>query len=162
MKKIKDFGSRYSLYEINPKYDNDKLSLQEKRGHVSYKKVTSDEYTIQLSHVSKNTSLVFLDPYFPNWEIVARDKQSVKGITHSKIYNYANVWNIHTDALISSLPESDYKQNSDGTVDLSVTLLFKKSALYPITIYISIVTYAVIIGYGFVMLILYLRRKFKK
>jgi hypothetical protein len=160
-KKIKDFGSRYSLYEINPLFANDKLSLQGK-GKIAYKKINSDQYTIELSSISKNSRLVFLDPYFSNWEIVSRNNYPIQGSNHFKIYNYANAWDINTDVIRSTLPKSEYKENADGTVDISLTMQFQKHILYPIIVFVSIASYITIFGYIFILLIPRILDKIKK
>ncbi len=153
-KKIKDFGSRYTLYEINSKYINDKIYLQDGKGKITYKKITSDEYTINLSHINQNARIIFLDPYFTNWELSTLKNDPLKGSEHTKIFNYANAWKINTDELKATLPKSEYKQNSDGTIDISLKLRFQKSILYPIAIIISIITYIGILGYALTILIL--------
>jgi len=76
--KIANFGSRYSLYEINPEFQNEKLYLTsdiaqfpENFSKLTYKKITSYEYKISINQLNEKTNLVFLDPYHRQWELYA-------------------------------------------------------------------------------------------
>ncbi|MEK7148041.1 MAG: hypothetical protein AAB758_01975, partial [Patescibacteria group bacterium] len=73
--KIKDFGSRYSLYKINPKYHNEKIYISDspatfinQGAQLSFIRLAAHSYDIEISDLTSQLSLVFLDPYLKNWK----------------------------------------------------------------------------------------------
>lgn len=99
--KIKDFGKRYTLYEINQKFDNDKIYLStssalfaQSSQKVTYKKNNDSEYEITVSHIDKNDTLFFLEPFDQRWKLNIKQNITNQPLTteHIVVEDYANGW----------------------------------------------------------------------
>lgn len=152
--KIDDFGDRYSLYEINPKFRNKKIYLtsdlsefSENYAQLNYNKLNSYKYEIEIYHLDKKTNLVFLDPYHKQWEIYADvSHDSVVNGPHDVVFNYANGWKLDPDELINSLNRDQYIQNDDGSINLNLILYFKPHRYLILSAVISLVSLTTVIA----------------
>lgn len=105
-KKISDFGKRYSLYEISPRFNSQKIYLTEDVqrvptdfSEVSYTKLSNHEYNITIYSGGKNKSLVFLEPFLNGWKLFNAKGSEVKKITNHLPFGYANAWEISSSGL---------------------------------------------------------------
>jgi len=130
-KKIRDFGSRYSLYSIIDKYKTDKLFTTDNINEfsdieeVKYEKKQSYEYNIKISNLSGKKYLVFLDPYSKGWNIYLQNSSGVllpfKNIIS---YRYGNSWLLDTDYIKRNFSKTSYEQNKDGSINFNLRLYF--------------------------------------
>lgn len=140
--KIQDFGNRYSLYHINPKYENEKLFLTdsenifpEKTDNVQYVKRASYKYKVNL-RLDSVKILNFLDPFHKMWKLylIPSDsknsnisfinKKSIFDDTHEEGFDYANSWRVDPNYIKSNYSKEFYKENSDGSIDVEFVLYF--------------------------------------
>ena len=131
--KVKDFGKRYSLYEISKDFSNEKIYLTDNEDivptdfqRVKYEKLASYEYKVSINGLKGKKHLVFLDPYHKQWEWRFQKDGSdfIKG-SHAVVLDYANGWNIDADFIKKNFAKQDYVENPDGSIDLDLTLYFK-------------------------------------
>lgn len=98
--KIKDFGQRYSLYEINRHFNNQKIYLTanteviapDNNDNLTYKKVNTYLYEINIKNLNDNESLIFLDPYLQGWKLTNNNLNLSD--RHFVALGYANGWNL--------------------------------------------------------------------
>ncbi len=139
---VRDFGSRYSLYKIKPDLYLSKIHLKDTamgRGKVEWRKVSSSEYTVKLGGLDGLALMVLLEPYHGEWELTtASGKKLVPPLAqHSRIYGYANSWQLNLADLEASLPQSDYGRAPDGSLTLEIKLEFAPTRWTPYTFMIS-------------------------
>lgn len=162
-KKIKNFGSRYTLYEINPRFLNDTIYLTQNAFNVpdssqqdiQYRKISNQEYIVNIKRLQQNEELVFLNLYFPNWKLYTQDNIPLPKSNHTKIFNYANGWSINKDVIISNLPKSAYIKNSDGSVSVTLRLKFVQNGIGGILATMAVLAYAAIFVYALIVLVKY-------
>jgi hypothetical protein len=141
---------------------------------VTFKRVNSTEYKIQIKNLKDSTPLYFLDNYNNGWKIYLSESKgslcsnptnfsaqktsecqskdqidltalgylrspSFANSTHKMISGYANSWNFSISELKNN---PDYKkyatENSDGTIDLTLTLLFLPQVYYYVGMAVSL------------------------
>jgi hypothetical protein len=158
-KKISDFGNSYSLYEINDKYFTDKLYLVDKptqlpqlSNFISYTKNSSSEYSISINRLKGKKTLVFLDPYYKNWNLYIV-KPGNKDIPYQLgknivVFSYANGWVLDTESIKYNISNKYYSINSDGSINLKLRLYFEPEKYNRYLYGISLLTFAGIIIYG--------------
>lgn len=83
-KKIQDFGTRYSLYAINPEFSSPTVLVDDKP--VSFRKNADNSYNIGPLAVSQNAHLVLMEPYSRLWALTPPQG------TSSLAYGYGNSW----------------------------------------------------------------------
>ncbi len=167
--KLKDFGTRYSLYEINDRFKNEKIYLTDDIRYfpndflsLSYEKKKSYEYTIHIKDFDEKKHLVFLDPYYKDWDILFSDRKPLLRGEQDIVFDYANGWEVDPTFIKTRYPSGTYTINDDGSIDLDLVLYFQPQKYLNIGLVIS--------GSAFVGCILYLisvfyrslRRPFKK
>ncbi len=152
--KIKDFGSRYSMYEINPEFAVDKIYLAADFkqlptvNELQFKKLSSTKYQINIPSIHQDSDLVLLDPYLKEWEVTSSDgKQPILQGDHFKPFGYANGWHLNLEELIKKLPANSYSRNPDGTLSLNLLLQFKLMGFHYLFLYISIATFGLAVMY---------------
>lgn len=145
--KLSDFGGRYSLYKMNSKYLKDKLFLSE-QDHpgqtictLTYKKLNSYSYSVDISNLSNDQSIYFLEPYHELWEWYTPDMiKTVLSGEHDFAYDYANSWGISADHIRNSLAKKYYSENKDGSINARFILFFKPARYIKYNILISCAT----------------------
>lgn len=167
-KKIKSFGTKYTLYEINSKFDNEKIYLTKDPGifpsnfaDVVYKKISSAKYQITLSFKGKE-NLVFLDPYHKLWKLYLEPinqtsatstpdifKKNIFDDQHSMALNYANYWVIDSDYIKNNYSHSYYTENSDGSINVKLLLIFIPQMYFYGGLAVSLITLIICIIYLF-------------
>lgn len=164
-KKIQDFGSRYSIYEINPDYKSEKIYISDSpetfsnRGaNLAYRKNAAHSYDLQISDLSDQRTLVFLDPYLERWQLLTTSGKQVGKGNHHLALGYANMWEIDPSIVRDTIPESDYALSPDGSMQLNLRLYFQPYDYLNTVNLIS--TSAYILGIFYVLLSL--KRAMKK
>jgi len=156
--KIKDFGSRYSLYNINPQFENDKLFLADNfknfpktYNNLSYKRLNSYSYDISISHLKNSEKLIFLDPYYKDWTLHLMtpngSTEEYENGENALVFGYANGWTIDPEKIISNYNSNYYTRNTDGSINLSFRLYFDIQKYTYIAYIISGAVFAIICGY---------------
>lgn len=87
-KRIRDFGSRYSLYAINEKFFIPTVS-----GATEFKKLPNGSYAITISEASVPAQLVLLEPYNRLWQLRYTSGNGQEAINRLA-YGYGNAWEI--------------------------------------------------------------------
>ncbi len=129
-KKIKDFGNRYSLYNIASQYESNKIYVTDTYAKIpigstaSFYKLHSYEYIIKLTHISNNIKLVFLDAYDAGWQLHILGSQKILPFQHDFVQNYANGWVINTNYITENYPSTMYQKNKDGSINVTLELFF--------------------------------------
>jgi hypothetical protein len=115
-RKIRDFGTVYSLYEINPRYKNDKIFLTSDVGEyvsdvqtVQFTKLSETEYSVFLEAHNEAKTLAFLEPYNNLWELFAFDRPSgayrmLDDVGHRVMYDFANGYTLTPDHFSAGQP----------------------------------------------------------
>ncbi len=67
-------------------------------------------------------------------------KKPVFDTTHTTVYNYANQWMIDPVSIKKNFDKSYYKENSDGSIDIELTLYFKPQLYFYLGVIISSAT----------------------
>lgn len=146
--KIKDFGRRYSLYEINSDFKNEKIYLTDNLNiiphdflNVRYKKLASYKYEIKIKNLKDKKYLVFLDPYQKQWNLYfsKRNQPFLTG-SHKVVFDYANGWLIDPEKIKNDFPEEYYHLNPDRSIDLILILYFKPHDYFYVGILVSSIT----------------------
>jgi hypothetical protein len=150
--KVKDFGTRYSIYTINEKYQNQKVFLSDSLNEFSYSypdieyiKTSDNRYEITIKDTNIPEYLVFLDENLPGWEVYTKDNNKFGARQYNTPY-FTNIWKIDKD-LVSSM-----QQNSDE--DIELTLEYIPSQKYNYLFALS--TISLMLGIGYVGYKIYL------
>ncbi len=132
--KLQDFGSRYTLYKINPNYLSEKIYLTDnynffpqKFNNVHYVRKNSASYNITIDHLDKEQKMVFLDPYYKDWTLyLVKSNKSYpfEEGSNTLVFNYANGWDINPET-IKKYYSGYYTTNNDGSINLHLLLYFK-------------------------------------
>lgn len=121
--KLADFGSRYSVYEINPRYASNHISLEnDKAGGIHYSKINSEEYSIDVTHLSTDTQLQFFDAYNKEWNLQIGDIDYAKS-QNTVLNDYANSWHLNKSEIEQKYPKNITK-NTDGSINFQLHLFF--------------------------------------
>ncbi len=136
-KKLEDFGNRYTLYEINPKYNNDRIYLTDNYNlfpkdvpNVEYEKISDSLYKINLKSIGKLRKLVFLDSYYKDWTLYidgGSEPMAYRKGKNDPVQEFANGWEIDPVDIKKNFSEDYYSINSDGSLNLNMTLFFEPS-----------------------------------
>ncbi|MEK7090984.1 MAG: hypothetical protein AAB887_00570 [Patescibacteria group bacterium] len=164
-KKLQEFGTRYVLYEINPKYNNDRIYLTDSYEifpknlpNIEYEKVSDSLYNISLKSISKSRKLVFLDSYYKDWTLYVKGDSETKAYQKGKnvpVQGFANGWEINLDEIIKNFSKGYYTTNMDGSINIKMTLYFEPSKYNKPTRIISAMTFVIL---GLSQLILLAKR----
>ncbi|GEM_PF-1406273 len=140
--KLTDFGQRYSVYKIAEKYDSDRVYVasdtarsldSNAKSLVRYEKLSSDRYSITFSRSDIYNNLVFLDPYYRDWEVIHNDNEVF--LDQSVAFGYANAWN--------TLPLIE----NSNTEDVTVQLVFRPQQYSLFAYSVSIITVLLLLSY---------------
>lgn len=133
-KKIRDFGSRYTLYEINSRYDNDRIYLTDNYNtfpknlpNVDYEKRSDSLYKIRLTNIKKLQKLVFLDSYYRDWTLYIEgpELKAYRAGQNVPVQDFANGWEIDPDEIKNTFSNDYYTLNEDGSLNLNIHLYFE-------------------------------------
>jgi len=109
---------------------------------VSYERLNPTKYSVKLSDVNGNVSLVLNEGFHPKWKLYP-NISSKKAVTqlnrgHFEINNFANGWNISVDELCK-IPDV-CTSNSDGTFEVSLDIEFAPQRYFRVGLLISLAT----------------------
>lgn len=151
-KKIQDFGKRYTLYEINKKYDNDRIYLTEDYDkfpnnlpNINYEKVSDSLYKIKLTKINKLQKFVFLDAYYSDWTLYAEGPKLMPYLKGKNVpvQGFANGWEINPAEIKNNFSKDYYTVNTDESLNINFTLYFEPNKFNkPIRI-VSIISFIV-------------------
>lgn len=85
--------------------------------------------------------------FFEGEELSYLWKRPVFEDSHKLVYDYANQWTIDTEYIKANFYKSYYKENSDGSIDIELTLYFKPQSYFYLGIIISGTTLILCLGY---------------
>lgn len=130
--KIKDFGSRYSLYEIN-------TSLQRSTVHVlptiitdkgilpdiTFQKIKSGKFEVTVKNANTSFEMVLMEPFNRLWNVYFTHNNNRKIINTKPTlkYDYGNSWVIDTQGLANQYPEF-VKKEVDGSYSFTLEIEF--------------------------------------
>ncbi len=163
-KKLQDFGTRYTLYEINPRYNNDRIYLTndynvfpQKLPNVDYKKLSDSLYRFNLTDLKDTQKLVFLDSYYRDWTLYIEGPQqkAYRKSQNVPVQNFANGWEIDPNEIRRDFPDEYYTTNPDGSLNLKATLYFEPDKFNKLIRNISLASF---IGLGLSQLFLFRKR----
>lgn len=116
---------------------------------INYEKINPIKYKIEIKNLKTPQKLFFYETYHPGWKIYPSEKHYENTIlsnvtdflylikkpifdnSHYALAPYGNEWIINPNTIKNSLSESFYKQNKDGSIDVTLTLYFlPQSYLY--------------------------------
>ncbi len=146
--KIKDFGKRYSLYQINNKFENDKLFLSNSFNTfsrdfsaMSYEKIANYEYRIHINNLTGEKKLIFLETNNKEWNLYINKNVPLVINKSYPAFGYANGWTISEKYIKENYDEKLYKINRGGGLELTLTLYFQPQRIAIIANMISLLTF---------------------
>jgi hypothetical protein len=111
---------------------------------VEFEKIDATKYKIRISNLSSAQKLYFLESYHPGWKLLANSYRltadSLFDSSHQKVLDYANGWTIDSETIRNRLSDDQYLVNSDGSIDLELTLYFQPQFYQNIAIVIAALT----------------------
>ncbi len=138
--KIRDFGSRYSLYRINERFAaptvflTDQVSGAPHGGTpVEFGKGPDGSYSVNIRELTKPSYLVLLEPYNRLWSVTDVGGKKMR-LTQQFVYGYGNAWYL------------DPKQLG-GAGTLSLTIQFIPRRYVGPAIVVSALAFVSAIGY---------------
>jgi hypothetical protein len=144
--KVKDFGSRYTLYKINNKFSAETLSVSDMNGNpiegsIAYRKGKNGTYDVTLKNIPSRVYLVMLETYHPLWQVqLVKDNQmQAFPFHHSAVYSYGNQWLIDSAAVDAIFP-SYVSHNKDGLYTMTIRIRFLPSLYVTPSIILSVVS----------------------
>lgn len=124
---------------------------------IDFKFINPTEYRISLKNIAEPIYLNFSESYHPDWKLRVGDFNwidALKGGDYflSDKYHFQNdaglnSFLINPKQIIREYPRAFYKLNSDGSLDLTLTLYFKSQSYVYIGFMISVVTLVLCLGY---------------
>ena len=125
--------------------------------NVVYQFKNPTEYKISLKNIKTNTYLNFSEKYVADWSLRIGGFNWLNVLTN-KAYFLDDKYHLKNDAGLNSFlidPDyikanfykSDYKQNSDGSIDVELTLYFKPQSYFYLGLLISGTTLLACLGY---------------
>ncbi len=155
--KIRNFGTRYSIYTLNKKYalptvfsapDIEKSSSQ--IVPVEFQKLQDNSYEVNLKGASHAAELVFLEPYHSLWNIyVAHAGESRRyDADHKAAYRFGNAWHIDPAAIAAKFPDMVRKSGDNAyDIDFEIRFLPERYTVPALIVSIgSMITAAVFVG----------------
>jgi len=148
-------NSSYTLIENNNYFDlyrNNKKTKEILMGESLFKRINSTEYKVYFKGLNTKQLLTFLQNYDSQWHIYI-DKNSIKFFegeelsylykkpifdnTHQLVNDYANQWTIDPEYIKKNFDKPYYKENTDGSIDIELTLYFKPQSYFYLGLIIS-------------------------
>ncbi len=153
--KIISFNNRYEIYKIKDKYLSNKITFSDnqadanvKEPQIKFTKKTNYLYQINISNLSGEANLIFLERYSPFWKLyINNSREIIPTIEHLQIYNYANLWKINSDEIKKTVDKNKYKLNPDGSINLNINLYFEPQRYFIPSNIVSLLTLLTILCY---------------
>lgn len=140
-------------------YENNKYSAHLASQGLRSTTISPTEYTLTLTGLKARQPLFFSEAFDSNWklylepssETVDKRRGRQKPIfdsSHGQAFGYANSWRIEPAYIKSHYPTSFYKQNPDGSIDVTMRLYFQPQTTLELGLLLS--------GLAFLMSIIYI------
>jgi len=154
-KKVRDFGEKYSVYTINPKYKNQKIFLSDESEemptnfeNVTFKKIASQDFSVDIHSLSHIQQLLFLEDYDSGWKLYLKDGSELAiPIERVSSYPYAMKWELDPSFIQSHVAKENYMVNSDGSLSLPIHIYFSPFRYYYSALAFSGCSFFLIVGY---------------
>ena len=132
---LKSKKGNYRIYKLK---NNPRIISSE--ADISYNKINSTKYKITISSLKSSRELFFYETFHPGWKIYQAEgkygngvlqnlsdivylfNQSFFGNSHQAVTPYGNEWIIDPSVVKNKF--TNYKQNKDGSIDVTITLYF--------------------------------------
>lgn len=131
-----------------------------KSKNLSYKKINPVTYQLTFSHIRNPQQLVFFDSYSSGWKLYPDIysspsnnimsyliKKNIFADSQDIFNNYANKWKIDPNFIKQKFSQRYYHTNTDGTIDMTMTLYFEPQENFYIGTLISVLTIIIFIIY---------------
>lgn len=156
-KKIQDFGKRYTLYEINPEFANNKIFLTnsfdafpDTFSGLIYNKISPSQYDITVMNPQDIIKIAFLEPFDKLWQLFAVNANGslcqIPNIQQAMVYRYGNGWTIPKDTLLQACPKA-FQKNTFGQEALRLRIVFQAQQYTDVVNSVSIVCWGIVIVY---------------
>ncbi len=144
-------NDKIALYQVN-KY-NPHIFIQTTRPiSITYKKINSAKYEVNISHALFPFKLIFFESFDPLWRIYLmpqgkKTEIQLSASNHTIVNGYANAWIINP--LQACQQASDCIKNPDGSYNFKIVLDFFPQRFLNMEMFVSFVTFFLIIFYFF-------------
>lgn len=173
LKKI-DIGTKNLVVYENKNY-KDHIYTQDKQedpymnidSHsVDWTSVDSTKYTIHLNHIRWLTYLHFTDKFHPEWKLFGwpfhwfdifglKAPQSID-IIHTKSNTNTNVFTLDVESIKKDFPKTYFTQNTDGSIDMDLTLYFWPQSYFYLWLIVSLFT---LLASSFYLIQFYIKKR---
>jgi hypothetical protein len=102
-------------------------SVFDRGSALSYKKVSPTHYTLSVENMHDKQVLVFNQSYSKGWELKIGDASYP---FHAQFQNMNNMWTLDADYIRKNISPHYYSSNSDGSIDVEMTLYFKPQGYF--------------------------------
>lgn len=166
-RKIRDFGTKYSLYSINSSFTGNTVFLadpvtQERlvNQSITFHRNSDNQYDVVLSNLDKATKLVVLEPFNALWRIrlVNGTRTQTLNTEHSLADRYGNSWKINPNDIAAKYPNF-ITRGSDGSYIVKLQIYFWPNEFIMPTILFSCLSFGVAICYLLVSIVRSKKRK---
>ena len=137
------------IYEINntlPRVyiQNQELGIKNNaEPQASFIKINPTKYKITIKNLKNTADLNFLESYHLDWKIYLGNyylfSKPLFNSTHKEILDYANGWTINKADIINQ-GNKNYAVNSDGSINVDLTLYFWPQTAFEVALVLSILT----------------------
>lgn len=157
LKKVATFG-KLDVYE-NEGWTDNLLALGGGSGQptIEYKKNSVVSYKINIFNLKSTTSLSYLDTYNPGWKLCGDNKNIILSCKNSLLprdqtvpeNGIGNMWSVDPSYIKNNFKAGSYTQNSDGSINLSLTMYFWPQIYLDASFVISLIGILFALGYIF-------------
>ncbi len=130
----------FTLFTLKPECRSSLIQLiGDEEAQIAYQKVSPVELRIRISHLSGSARLQYLTNLTKLWELYPTKwlaqylilfKKAPLSDYHSSVYSYANAWELSPNVIKRSFTPDQYSINSDGTINVDLTLYYSPQILY--------------------------------
>ncbi len=148
---IRSENGNYVLYKLkNPP------SIISSTANIYYERINPIKYKITLRNLSTSQNLLFYETYHPGWKIYPEQTNYENIIvnnffdlfylinkpsfdnSHHVLSPYGNQWTIEPGMIKNNFNKALYKQNKDGSIDVTLTLYFLPQSYFYLGIVITL------------------------
>ncbi len=151
---VQDFGQKYSLYKISPKYHSQKIyfthignSSLDSNTNLSFTKKSLSDYEVFITNLKEPITVNFLEPYFNQWQMNSLSNKNVLNQYHDMVMGYANSWKVDPEIIKELVNKEDYSINNDGSLNVKLRIFFQPSKHAEVSLYISLIFYILLLTY---------------
>ena len=146
-KKVRDFGNKYSLYEISEKYYSPTVFLtrtvEKTIGDIQsvvFHKNSNGSFYVKIDTISTDSNLILLEPYNGLWGIYLINEKSKRrlNLRNTVAYDFGNAWKLEPENLRVAYPEF-VKKTSNGNYSMQMQIEFLPSKFTIPTVVISVI-----------------------